>query len=203
MSRALSHMHSLPLHPWCRSIREHPSAPRNAAVVREAAAGAVADMLDGESAEERAAKVAAAKEARMRKVIRCARGHGLGRRRWLTVCSARCDAGTPPPPFGPWCEKGLFLAVGTKVAHVPPWHPPAIAAPATPPPPTHAPAAARWLRWLRRAGCPASARRSWSWWSARSTGWRGIWRSGAPACSSRAARCRWGGEWVGWGGVYV
>ncbi len=43
--------------------------PCGAAVVREAAAGAVADMLDGESAEERSAKVAAAKEARMRKVI--------------------------------------------------------------------------------------------------------------------------------------
>jgi hypothetical protein len=46
-----------------------PHACPTAAVVHEAAAAAMADMLDGESAEERAAKVAAAKEAKMRKVI--------------------------------------------------------------------------------------------------------------------------------------
>lgn len=40
-----------------------------AAVVREAAASSLADLLEGESQEERAAKEAAAKEARMRQVL--------------------------------------------------------------------------------------------------------------------------------------
>ena len=39
-------------------------------MVREATASAVMDVLEGESEEEKAAKVAAAKETRMRKVIR-------------------------------------------------------------------------------------------------------------------------------------
>ncbi len=46
------------------------AAAAAAAVVREATASAVMDVLEGESEEEKAAKVAAAKEARMRKVIR-------------------------------------------------------------------------------------------------------------------------------------
>lgn len=41
-----------------------------AAVVREATAAAVIDVLEGESEEERASKLAAAKESKMRKVIR-------------------------------------------------------------------------------------------------------------------------------------
>ena len=39
-------------------------------MVREATASAVMDVLEGESEEEKAAKLAAAKETRMRKVIR-------------------------------------------------------------------------------------------------------------------------------------
>ncbi|GAB4818097.1 hypothetical protein N2152v2_005143 [Parachlorella kessleri] len=59
----------LPVTASAHTAAEMTAAAAAAAVVREAAAGAVADMLDGESAEERSAKVAAAKEARMRKVI--------------------------------------------------------------------------------------------------------------------------------------
>ena len=40
-------------------------------MVREAQASAVMDVFEGESAEEKACKIAAAKEERMRKVIRC------------------------------------------------------------------------------------------------------------------------------------
>ena len=47
------------------------SAAAAAAVVREAQASAVMDVFEGESAEEKACKIAAAKEERMRKVIRC------------------------------------------------------------------------------------------------------------------------------------
>ena len=46
------------------------AAAAAAAVVREATASAVMDVLEGESEEEKAAKLAAAKESRMRKVIR-------------------------------------------------------------------------------------------------------------------------------------
>ena len=46
------------------------AAAAAAAVVREATASAVMDVLEGESEEEKAAKHAAAKETRMRKVIR-------------------------------------------------------------------------------------------------------------------------------------
>lgn len=48
------------------------AAAAAAAVVREATASAIMDVLEGESAEEKAAKHAAAKESRMRKVIRSA-----------------------------------------------------------------------------------------------------------------------------------
>ena len=48
------------------------AAAAAAAVVREATASAVMDVLEGESEEEKAAKLAAAKESRMRKVIRSA-----------------------------------------------------------------------------------------------------------------------------------
>lgn len=48
------------------------AAAAAAAVVREAAASAVMDVLDaGESEEEKSSKLAAAKEDKMRKVIRC------------------------------------------------------------------------------------------------------------------------------------
>ena len=46
------------------------AAAAAAAVVREATASAVMDVLEGESEEEKAVKLAAAKESRMRKVIR-------------------------------------------------------------------------------------------------------------------------------------
>ena len=53
-----------------QNAQEELSAAAAAAVVREAAASAVMDVLEGESAEEKACKLAAAKEERMRKVIR-------------------------------------------------------------------------------------------------------------------------------------
>ncbi len=46
------------------------AAAAAAALVREATASAVMDVLEGESEEEKAVKLAAAKESRMRKVIR-------------------------------------------------------------------------------------------------------------------------------------
>ena len=46
------------------------AAAAAAAVVREAAASAVMDALEGESEEEKSSKMAAAKEDKMRKVIR-------------------------------------------------------------------------------------------------------------------------------------
>ncbi|CAL8464272.1 g3807 [Coccomyxa elongata] len=52
-----------------QNAQEELSAAAAAAVVREAAASAVMDVLEGESAEEKACKLAAAKEERMRKVI--------------------------------------------------------------------------------------------------------------------------------------
>lgn len=48
------------------------AAAAAAAVVREAAASAVMDALEGESEEEKSSKMAAAKEDKMRKVIRWA-----------------------------------------------------------------------------------------------------------------------------------
>ena len=57
--------------PCGQNAQEATAAAAAAAVVREAAAAAVVDVLDGESAEERASKLAAAKEGKMRKVIRC------------------------------------------------------------------------------------------------------------------------------------
>ena len=41
------------------------------AIVREAAASAVVDVLEGASEEEKAAKMASIKQEKMRKVIRC------------------------------------------------------------------------------------------------------------------------------------
>lgn len=46
------------------------AAAAASAIVREAAASAVVDVLEGESQEEKAAKLAAAKEQKMKKVIR-------------------------------------------------------------------------------------------------------------------------------------
>lgn len=54
-----------------QSAPEMAAAAAAAAVVREAAASAVMDVLDaGESEEEKSSKLAAAKEDKMRKVIR-------------------------------------------------------------------------------------------------------------------------------------
>jgi len=54
-----------------QNAQEATAAAAAAAVVREATASAVMDVLEGESEEERASKLASAKEERMRKVIRC------------------------------------------------------------------------------------------------------------------------------------
>lgn len=53
-----------------QNAQEATAAVAAAAVVREATAAAVMDVLEGESEEERATKLAAAKESKMRKVIR-------------------------------------------------------------------------------------------------------------------------------------
>ena len=54
-----------------QNAQEATAAAAAAAVVREAAASAVVDQLEGESEEEKASRLAAAKEDKMRKVIRC------------------------------------------------------------------------------------------------------------------------------------
>ena len=56
-----------------QNAQEATAAAAAAAVVREAAASAVVDQLEGESEEEKASRLAAAKEDKMRKVIRCGR----------------------------------------------------------------------------------------------------------------------------------
>ena len=61
-----------------QSAQEMAAAAAAAAVVREAAASAVMDVLEGESEEEKSAKLAAAKEEKMRTVIRCANLTCLG-----------------------------------------------------------------------------------------------------------------------------
>ena len=54
-----------------QNAQEMTAAAAASAIVREAAASAVVDALEGMSEEEKSAKLAAAKEAKMRKVIRC------------------------------------------------------------------------------------------------------------------------------------
>ncbi len=70
-----------------QNAQEELSAAAAAAVVREAAASAVMDVLEGESAEEKACKLAAAKEERMRKVIRSVISKSLGA---VIVCMRHC-----------------------------------------------------------------------------------------------------------------
>lgn len=59
---------------YAQNAQEATAAAAAAAVVREAAASAVVDVLEGESEEEKASRLAAAKEGKMRKVIRCGAG---------------------------------------------------------------------------------------------------------------------------------
>ena len=73
-----------------QNAQEATAAAAAAAVVREAAAAAVVDVLEGESQEERASRLAAAKESRMRKVIRC--GQSNAREHLICVCSNSDDA---------------------------------------------------------------------------------------------------------------
>ena len=54
-----------------QSTQQMTAAAAASAIVREAAASAVVDALEGMSEEEKAAKIAATKEEKMRKVIRC------------------------------------------------------------------------------------------------------------------------------------
>lgn len=60
----------LPITAGKATAQELAATAAAAAVVREAAASSFADLLDGESQEERASKEAVAKEARMRQVLR-------------------------------------------------------------------------------------------------------------------------------------
>jgi hypothetical protein len=61
----------LPVTAGLTTAREMTAAAAAAAVVNEAAASSIADVLEGESVEERAAKAATKKQERMQKVIRC------------------------------------------------------------------------------------------------------------------------------------